>query len=521
MDRRIKGKPRCSRQGWPLLLFAGALSVHFMEAAITGKDDTASAFPTEDTASAVLTIENSSSLTYSQFSEAQTASPISPHKDSPNVPIVPSQSAWSTSGDLSQSLADAFVKSSVVEQTQREGLDDGTGSGQVSWEQGANGSHFMSEVQGGLRVTSPPLTTDLDQELVGCLGCQGAEQELEEEPPSLTSTSTQQVAIPGLHPIKGVEGSGETFGSTGSTTAFKEKQDTKLSISEVATNVTTQGAEESTNYTRADPLGTTPALEPLTTNEPSQVPTDYNYDSNNNTTIGSFDKFPIIEAPDIPMTSSNIESTEDYLPDLPALTIGPDVSISDIKMTTLYYWEEVSIELEDENELRLTTVSPKVQTMLTKEEATNIQTVPNQDFQSESFLKENAFTGSSDLDSRHDASLSPPVLGENGSECKLGYVKQNKSCKSICDMVPSYCYNGGQCYVMDNVGAICRCNAQDYIWHKGIRCEFIITEFQVMCIAVGSSAVVILLLFMLTVFFAKKVYSLKTENKKLRKRRMM
>ncbi|KAG6923705.1 chondroitin sulfate proteoglycan 5, partial [Chelydra serpentina] len=63
----------------------------------------------------------------------------------------------------------------------------------------------------------------------------------------------------------------------------------------------------------------------------------------------------------------------------------------------------------------------------------------------------------------------------------------------------------------------CRCNTQDYIWHKGIRCESIITDFQVMCVAVGSAALVVLLLFMMTVFFAKKLYLLKTENSKLRK----
>eukprot|EP00061_Rhincodon_typus_P014391 g41380.t1 len=398
---------------------------------------------------------NIHSLYLPMLMRTQTASPISLHKDSPNVPIIPSQAAWPTPGDLSQILADVFVKSSMGEQVQSEGLDDGTGSGQASWEQGANGSHVVSEVQGGLRVTSPPLATDLDQELGSCLGCQSAERELEEEPPSLASPSTGQIAVPGLDLIKRVEGSGEMFGPTGGTTAFKAKEDTKLGLFEVATNLTTQGAEGSTDYTQANLVGTIPALEPLTSHEPSQVPTDYSYDSNNNATINSYDTIPIFEGPDIPVTSSNLGSTEDYLPDLPALTLGPDVSVSDVKMATLSNWNEMSTELEDENELRLTTVSPKVQTVLVKEEAANIQTVPNQGFRSESFLKKNAFPGSSDSESRHDASLSPPVLGENGSECKLGYVKQNKSCKPICDMVPNYCYNGGQCYVMDNVGAIC------------------------------------------------------------------
>ncbi|NXH12026.1 CSPG5 protein, partial [Bucco capensis] len=106
---------------------------------------------------------------------------------------------------------------------------------------------------------------------------------------------------------------------------------------------------------------------------------------------------------------------------------------------------------------------------------------------------------------------------ENGTECRSGYVRHNSSCRSICDLVPSYCHNGGQCYLVESHGAFCRCNTQDYTWHKGTRCEAIVTDFQVMCVAVGSAALVVLLLFMLTVFFAKKLYLLKTENSKLRK----
>ncbi|KAM8967198.1 chondroitin sulfate proteoglycan 5 [Pelodytes ibericus] len=107
---------------------------------------------------------------------------------------------------------------------------------------------------------------------------------------------------------------------------------------------------------------------------------------------------------------------------------------------------------------------------------------------------------------------------ENGTECKNGYIRRNNSCKSLCEIYPTYCYNGGQCYIVESTGAFCRCNTQDYIWHKGLRCESIITDFQVMCVAVGTAALVVLLLFMMTVFFAKKLYLLKTENYKLRKR---
>ncbi|XP_035463471.2 chondroitin sulfate proteoglycan 5 [Scophthalmus maximus] len=112
-----------------------------------------------------------------------------------------------------------------------------------------------------------------------------------------------------------------------------------------------------------------------------------------------------------------------------------------------------------------------------------------------------------------------PVDGSDGlGGCRVGYPMVNGSCRSPCDALPNYCYNGGQCYLLEGMGVFCRCNIQDYIWHKGARCESVVTEFQVMCLAVGASALVVLLLFMIVVCFAKKLHVLKTENKKLRKR---
>ncbi|CAL8287616.1 unnamed protein product [Merluccius merluccius] len=115
-----------------------------------------------------------------------------------------------------------------------------------------------------------------------------------------------------------------------------------------------------------------------------------------------------------------------------------------------------------------------------------------------------------------------PAFATDGSDglggCRAGYQMLNGSCRSPCDSLPSYCFNGGQCYMLEGMGAFCRCNVQDYIWHKGSRCEAVVTEFQVMCLGVGASALVLLLLFMIVVCFAKKLHVLKTENKKLRKR---
>ncbi|XP_077577328.1 chondroitin sulfate proteoglycan 5-like isoform X4 [Stigmatopora nigra] len=113
----------------------------------------------------------------------------------------------------------------------------------------------------------------------------------------------------------------------------------------------------------------------------------------------------------------------------------------------------------------------------------------------------------------------PAEDGRDGKGgCRPGYRAVNATCRSPCEIEPDFCYNGGQCYLLEGVGTFCRCNVQEYIWHKGARCEAVVTEFQVTCLAVGASAVVLLLLFMMVVCFAKKLHLLETENKKLRRR---
>ncbi|KAG8005162.1 Chondroitin sulfate proteoglycan 5, partial [Nibea albiflora] len=87
-----------------------------------------------------------------------------------------------------------------------------------------------------------------------------------------------------------------------------------------------------------------------------------------------------------------------------------------------------------------------------------------------------------------------------------------------CDIEPNFCFNGGVCTVIAGMGAFCRCNVQDYIWNKGTRCDWAVTEFQVMCVVVGVASLVLILLFMIIVFFAKRLHRLKNENKRLRKR---
>ncbi|XP_061682266.1 chondroitin sulfate proteoglycan 5b [Syngnathoides biaculeatus] len=119
-------------------------------------------------------------------------------------------------------------------------------------------------------------------------------------------------------------------------------------------------------------------------------------------------------------------------------------------------------------------------------------------------------------DNSEDLSLGG-AMGSDG--CRLGFVRSGPGmCVSQCDVEPNFCFNEGVCTVVAGVGAFCRCNVQDYIWNKGTRCDWAITEFQVMSTVVGVASIALLLLFMIVVFFAKRLHRLKNENKRLRKR---
>lgn len=53
-----------------------------------------------------------------------------------------------------------------------------------------------------------------------------------------------------------------------------------------------------------------------------------------------------------------------------------------------------------------------------------------------------------------DPVVAPPAALPNG--CRVGYQMINGSCRSQCDMLPNYCFNGGQCYQLDGVEVFCR-----------------------------------------------------------------
>lgn len=56
-----------------------------------------------------------------------------------------------------------------------------------------------------------------------------------------------------------------------------------------------------------------------------------------------------------------------------------------------------------------------------------------------------------------DPRAPPGVIDSvNGSDCRQGFVRTNGTCKSPCDLQPNYCFNGGQCYVLEGTQLLCR-----------------------------------------------------------------
>ncbi|XP_033856682.1 chondroitin sulfate proteoglycan 5-like isoform X3 [Acipenser ruthenus] len=285
-----------------------------------------------------------------------------------------------------------------------------------------------------------------------------------------------------------------------------------------------QGAEGSLDFTLLD-------LDMQLRAQPATTPTTDTLATTDILSVDYYDPFADLDLGDTPLPkTSSVSSAREVLGEPTSWTL-PEVYDyftpydDSYPSTTEVYPDEdeyTTSDLEDENDYRLTTAPPDPWILL--QDRGTLPPHPGLDPRSESIVTEDVQPSGSDEDEAGQAVTQLPsgqgsaLNNNNSSECRMGYVKHNFTCKSVCDIFPSYCFNGGQCYLVENTGVFCRCNTQDYIWHKGARCESVITEFQVMCIAIGAAAVMVLLLFMITVFFAKKLHLLKTENCKLRKR---
>ncbi|KAM5135039.1 uncharacterized protein ACMZJ9_017633 [Mantella aurantiaca] len=79
-------------------------------------------------------------------------------------------------------------------------------------------------------------------------------------------------------------------------------------------------------------------------------------------------------------------------------------------------------------------------------------------------------------------------LGSETTYCKPGYKYYNSACKSMCDMGDFYCANGGQCVIVENLGAMCRCHQTNNLCYRGECCRLSLTLFQLICV-IGSCCI--------------------------------
>ncbi|XP_041432759.1 uncharacterized protein LOC121398147 [Xenopus laevis] len=84
----------------------------------------------------------------------------------------------------------------------------------------------------------------------------------------------------------------------------------------------------------------------------------------------------------------------------------------------------------------------------------------------------------------------PDILREDGSGCDSGYKIYDGICKSQCEISGIYCENGGQCVIVENIGAACRCPATDMLCYRDQCCLSSLTPIQLACI-IGSCCVLL------------------------------
>ncbi|XP_040185806.1 uncharacterized protein LOC120918333 [Rana temporaria] len=78
--------------------------------------------------------------------------------------------------------------------------------------------------------------------------------------------------------------------------------------------------------------------------------------------------------------------------------------------------------------------------------------------------------------------------GSETTYCKPGYKYYAGACKSMCNMGDFYCENGGQCVIVENLGAMCRCHQTNSLCYRGECCRLSLTPLQLICV-IGSCCI--------------------------------
>ncbi|XP_068119578.1 uncharacterized protein [Hyperolius riggenbachi] len=91
-----------------------------------------------------------------------------------------------------------------------------------------------------------------------------------------------------------------------------------------------------------------------------------------------------------------------------------------------------------------------------------------------------------------DSVLDPQEIvmnhGPDTVYCRAGYKLYAGACRSLCDTGEFSCRNGGQCVIVENMGAMCRCHQTNHLCYRGECCRFSLTPLQLICV-IGSCCI--------------------------------
>ncbi|KAG8429761.1 hypothetical protein GDO86_019289 [Hymenochirus boettgeri] len=192
-----------------------------------------------------------------------------------------------------------------------------------------------------------------------------------------------------------------------------------------------EGSPDIAMVTEKIPSASGPSVQPVNPDKPSEAPPEHSVDDPIN-----FDYYDLFEGHEDGDEEGGVDDDDD------------DDDIEDTEDAE----DDDTGARELVNVPRSATLMPKIQTIMVGEKPTGRQHTPHQTYILYGGEVHPKFHPEINKD------LTQTISGSNDSsaECRNGYVRRNNSCKSVCDLYPTYCYNGGQCYIVENMGAFCR-----------------------------------------------------------------
>ncbi|XP_075701728.1 uncharacterized protein LOC142665837 [Rhinoderma darwinii] len=129
-------------------------------------------------------------------------------------------------------------------------------------------------------------------------------------------------------------------------------------------------------------------------------------------------------------------------------------------------------------------------------------------------------TGSNLSEGLHDGIFRPleATMNQNPGPiyCKPGYKEYGGVCKSQCDIDGIYCGKNGHCVIVENIGAMCRCQQRTSLCYGGECCRSSLTTLQLAYVI--SSCCILLSAFLGSLPFLIRRMKMKTISKSGRTR---